>query len=67
MERALDLRQDIVLLLFLFFFTKNRVRWSTLRTCRGNPFRMLHKFYEIDPDILKLEKDGSVSKLDFFS
>ena len=27
---------------------------------------MLHKSYEVNPNVLKRAKDGSVSKLDFF-
>ena len=61
--RALDLLQDIEEL--SFFFEKKITRLSTLRTRRGNPFRRLCKSYEVNVNVLKLTKEGFVSKLDF--
>ena len=64
LERELDLLDDIEL--SFFFSRKNpRIRWPTLRTRRGNPFRRLRKSYEVNVDVLKPTKDGFVSKLDF--
>ena len=48
-----------------FFFTKTRIRWSTLRTRGRNPFRRLLKSYEVNFNVLKQAKDGSVSELYF--
>ena len=66
-ERALNLLQDNELVVLFFSEKKNKTESDgpILRTRRGNPFRRLRKSYEVNVDVLKLTKDGFLSKLDF--